>query len=143
MIGIDTTFLVHLEIKEALEHARAHEWLRRVVLDGSDVIALAPQVLAEFIHVVTDPKRFQVPLNITDAIGKASFWWNAREVRRIYPTPESTKWFLEWLSKHTLGRKRLLDTQLAATYFAAGIRKFLSTNARDYSVFGEFDLVTY
>ncbi len=65
MIGIDTTFLVHLEIQESEAHAAAMD----------------------------------------------------------------------------LGRKRLLDTTLAATYYANGITTIATSNTRDYRGFGVFDLV--
>jgi predicted nucleic acid-binding protein len=43
---------------------------------------------------------------------------------------------------HRLGRNRILDTLLAATYKTAGIGSVLTTNARDFSVFNAFQLVT-
>lgn len=143
MVGADTTLLVHLEIKEAPEHLRAHEWLRREILQPAETIALAPQVLTEFIHIVTDPNRFQKPLKMDEAIGKVRFWWNAAEVRHIYPTAESTVLFFDWLSVHRLGRKRLLDTFLAATFRSAGVTRIISGNVRNFSLFGGFDLESY
>ena len=141
MIGADTTFLIQLEIQEMPEHARAHDLLQRSVLDAGEQLALVPQVLVEFIHVVTDARRFLRPLAIENAITKARFWWNAREVRHIYPTAESTSLCLDWLTKYGLGRKRLLDTQLAAALWTAGISRILTSNARDFSIFGVFDLI--
>jgi predicted nucleic acid-binding protein len=142
MIGVDTTFLVHLEIAEMPEHARAHELLRREVFAPNEELAMAPQTLAEFVHVVTDGRRFQRPLTMEQALSKASFWWKAREVRHVYPTAESTALFLEWMSIHQLGRKRLLDTQLAADLWTAGVRRILTSNARDFAVFGGFEIIT-
>jgi len=37
------------------------------LLATRDLIAIAPQVLAEFIHVATDPRRFAQPLDMTAA----------------------------------------------------------------------------
>jgi hypothetical protein len=45
------------------------------------------------------------------------------------------------MREHQLGRKRLLDTRLAATYRAAGIAKILSSNARDFTTFGCFTVI--
>jgi predicted nucleic acid-binding protein len=105
-------------------------------------LAVAPQVLSEFIHVVTDQRRFQKPLTMQEAIAKSRFWWNAREVQRVYPTEQSTELFHDWLSKHSLGRKRLLDTQLAATLWTAGVKRIVSSNAKDFAVFGVFDVIS-
>ena len=41
-----------------------------------------------------------------------------------------------------LGRKRLLDTLLAATYWQAGIQSLLTTNPADFGVFGTFRCIT-
>lgn len=75
------------------------------------------------------------------AISRAALWWNAREVTQVFPGQESVVLFLDWIAEHGLGRKRLLDTLLAATYFSSGIRSILSSNARDYGVFGCFEVI--
>jgi predicted nucleic acid-binding protein len=141
MIGADTTFLVQLELIELPAHKAAHELLKREVLQPQVPLALAPQVLAEFIHVVTDPRRFQNPLTAGEAVSKARFWWHAGEVHPVFPTPDSTTLFLDWMQRHQLGRKRILDTQLAAILWTAGVRQVLTANPADFRVFG-FQLLT-
>ena len=138
--GLDTGFLVAAEVAEHTEHAAARDTLARLVAAG-DLIAIAPQVLAEFIHIVTDPRRFSDPLKIDQATSRAEFWWNAKEVDHAFPTRESVGLFIRWIIEHRLGRKRLLDTLLAATYFSHGVRSILSSNARDYQVFGCFEVI--
>jgi predicted nucleic acid-binding protein len=141
MIGVDTTFLVQLELVELPAHKVAHGLLQREVLQPQVPLALTPQVLAEFIHVVTDPRRFQRPLTMGQALGKARFWWKATEVRHLFPTQDSTVLFLDWMQRHQLGRKRILDTQLAATLWTAGVRHILTANPADFQIFG-FQLIT-
>ena len=63
--GIDTGFLVAVEVVEHPRHAPAQAKIASLVSAG-DEFALAPQVLAEFIHVVTDPRRFSQPLNMPE-----------------------------------------------------------------------------
>ena len=132
--GLDTTFLVQVEVQEAKGHGEALRWLRAAVGKGT-LLALAPQVLAEFIHVVTDPSRFARPLDAGATIAKAQAWWTALEVRRVYPNDAAVRLFHDWMREHRLGRKRILETMLAATYYANGVTDILSTNARDYSLF--------
>jgi predicted nucleic acid-binding protein len=138
--GLDTGFLVAAEVSEHAEHSGARATLARLVSAG-DLIAVAPQVLAEFIHIVTDPRRFTLPLDITAAHQLAEEWWTAREVVRICPDDAATRQFLAWLQQFSLGRKRLLDTLLAATYRRAGIQSLLTTNPADFSVFGVFTCI--
>ena len=61
--GLDTGFLVAAEVAEHAEYSPARQTLARLVAAG-DRIAIVPQVLAEFVHVVTDPRRFAQPLRV-------------------------------------------------------------------------------
>ena len=140
--GIDTDFLVAVEIREHPFHTQADALLRGLLADGHD-FAVAPQTLAEFIHIVTDAKRMPQPLTMAEAISRAEHWWQATEVRRVFPDGQSVLDFLGWLSRHQFGRKRLLDTLLAATYQQAGVSRLLSNNDRDYQMFGCFEVVTF
>lgn len=139
--GIDTSFLVAAEVNSHPEHLRARSKLQTLVQNG-ERLALAPQVLAEFVHVVTDSRRFTSPLNMFAAIQRADAWWNSPEVVQCFPTNNSTRTFLAWLSTHQLGRKRVLDTMLAATYHAAAVQSLLTLNGDDFKVFGCLDLPT-
>jgi predicted nucleic acid-binding protein len=135
--GLDTSFLVAAEVSSHADHAASRAQLQRL-LKAQDEFALVPQVLAEFIHVVTDPKRFSAPLTVAQAIERAEAWWNATEVLHVFPTAESTLLFLGWLEEHRLGRKRLLDTQLAATLQGGGVTSVLTLNRGDFAIFGSF-----
>jgi predicted nucleic acid-binding protein len=141
-VAIDTDFLVAVEIRDHLFHRPADVLLNNL-LDEGHKLAVAPQTLAEFVHVVTDSKRLNEPLSIEDALARAEHWWQAREVFRIYPEGDSVTTWIEWLRDHRLGRKRLLDTLLAASAFAQGISTIITNNERDFKVFGKFKILTY
>jgi len=140
--GIDTDFLVAVEVVEHPFHANANAVLDELLQAGND-LALAPQILAEFIHVVTDSRRLPKPLSMEKAIDRAEGWWNAREVVRVYPAGAVAEDFLKWMRQHQLGRKRLLDTLLASTLQNAGVRKLITNNEADFRVFGCFEIVIY
>lgn len=140
--GIDTDFLVAVEVREHPFYHRADALLTELLASGHD-LALAPQTLAEFIHIVTDGKRMPRPLSMAEAIQRAIHWWQAAEVVRVFPNGETATDFLSWLQVHGLGRKRLLDTLLAATFHRAGIRHIITNNDRDYRAFGVFEIVGY
>jgi predicted nucleic acid-binding protein len=135
--GIDTSFLVAVEVSSHNDHTECRARLQRL-LKAEDRFAITPQVLAEFIHVVSDPKRFASPLTMPLAVERAENWWYAAEVVQIFPTAESTLLFLGWLEEHQLGRKRLLDTMLASTFQSGGITSVLTLNRDDFSIFGGF-----
>lgn len=139
--GLDTSFLVAAELHEHPLHTFA-----RGVIEGirqkDQLIAIAPQVLIEFIHVVTDAKRVQNPFSMAFAIDAADGWWQGDEVLQVFPSDAAARQCLTWLRQHKLGRKRLLDTMLAATYRHEGVLSLLTTNVRDFTVFGCFQFVT-
>jgi predicted nucleic acid-binding protein len=135
--GLDTSFLVAVEVSSHEEHASARARFQRFLKAG-DTFSLSPQILAEFIHVVTDPRRFSAPLTLEQAVERAEIWWNGAEIVQVFPTTESTHIFLEFLGEHKLGRKRLLDTMLASTLKARGVTSILTLNRNDFAVFGTF-----
>lgn len=139
--GLDTGFLVAVEVTEHALHASAQKLLAGLIRDGHR-LSLAPQVLAEFVHVVTDERRFDAPLSVDVARNLAEQWWTASEVDHVAATSVSVEQFFKWHREHRLGRKRLLDTMLAATFLIGGVRDILTTNPRDFVVFGEFNCTT-
>jgi predicted nucleic acid-binding protein len=138
--GLDTGFLVAVEMREHALHLPAQATLARVIGAG-DQIGIAPQVLSEFIHVGTDPRRFVNALDVTTAGLLAEKWWLARDVVQVFPNDQATRQFFAWLAQFNLGRKRLLDTLLAATYREAGIHSILTTNAADFAILGGFNCI--
>jgi predicted nucleic acid-binding protein len=139
--GLDTGFLVAAEVTEHVGHTEARATLARL-LGAGDLIAIVPQVLAEFIHVVTDSRRFTHPLDMAAARQIVEQWWTASDVVHVISDDGATRQFLSWLAQFSLGRKRLLDTLLAATYRQAGIQSLLTTNPADFGVFGVFTSIT-
>jgi predicted nucleic acid-binding protein len=138
--GIDTGILVAYETVDHPRHADSEALFRRCLSNGDD-FALAPQVLAEFVHVLTDQKRFTQPLTMVGAIQRAQLWWIAAEVTQVFPTGAAVNTFLGWMKQHSLGRKRILDTLLGATYLTAGITSLMTTNSRDFRIFGVFSII--
>ena len=134
--AIDTTFLVQLEVRESEGHERALRYLERQLLDQGHRIGLVPQVLEEFIHVSTDPRRFERPLSMTEALDKAEFWWRAAEVQQVLPQADTVAFFVEWMRGLRLGRSRIHDAFLAATCVTAGITEIVTSDRDGFQVFG-------
>jgi predicted nucleic acid-binding protein len=141
-VAIDTDFLVAVEIRDHLFHKSADELLGSLLEEGHK-LAVAPQMLAEFVHVVTDSKRLKEPLSMEEALARAEYWWQAREVVRIYPEGDAVSTWIEWLREHRVGRKRLLDTMLAASAYTQGISSIVTNNETDFKIFERFKILTY
>lgn len=132
MIGVDTSFLVAFEIREHNRHKSARELAIHRQEEG---FAISTQVLAEFLHIVTDPRRFEQPLSMENAIARIHRWWHAREVRVITAGELVGSRFLDLLRVHHIGRKNFLDTLLAATYLEAGVHVIATVNTGDFTRF--------
>ena len=99
--GLDTSFLVAVEVGGHKDHhvARAvAESLRR----KGDRFVIAPHVLAEFMHVVTDPRRFSSPLTMDQALRRAEAWWNSNDVDWALPDERAVTWFLKAMREERL-----------------------------------------
>lgn len=140
MIGVDTSFLVALSVREHPSHGKATDLFEREIVGGAGTMALAAPALAEFCHVITDPRRFEHPLGMSEALDLCEQWWNAQECRTVPTDSEAGALFLAWMVRFKLGRKRLLDTLLAATYYSGGVVRLASTDWRDFETYGVFEL---
>ena len=69
--GLDTSFLLAVEIVEHTHHAVARACSGSCSREG-DRVAIAPQVLTEFVHVETDARRFQQPFSMETALTNRS-----------------------------------------------------------------------
>ena len=139
-LGLDTDVLVNWSLREATFHEHASRLIDSEAAKGSR-FALAPQVLCEFIHVVSDPRRFEKPLTMETSIKRSQNLWNARDTEHVFPTARVMSRCLDLMNSLGLGRKRILDTFLAATLENAGIRRIATFNARDFRVFDFLDVI--
>ena len=138
--GLDTSFLVAAEVQEHADHAAARACLGALFRRG-DQVSLTPWVVGEFVRVVTDAKRFQSPLDMPAGIKRTEAWWSTPEVVRTFTTDRSMSLFAKWMIQHRLGRKRVTDTLLAATWHDVAISSVLTLNGADFLIFGCFNIV--
>ena len=141
MIAIETDVLVAWAMDGAPGHRAARDLFESVLSEDRDSIALTPQVLFEFLHVVTDARRFELPLPMAGASALAHALWEAPETVRVLPGPMLLHRVLELLSTLRLGRKRILDTALAATLEEAGVARLATFNGKDFTAFGFLEIV--
>jgi predicted nucleic acid-binding protein len=142
ILALDTDVLVSWAMDGAPKHRVVRRFLEREVRAGGHQVGLVPQVLMEFLHVCTDSKRFEHPLAMDEAGRLARELWDSRETVRVPQGPTVVHRTLELISELKLGRKRILDTALAATLEAGGVRRLVTLNAADYRVFSFIEVVT-
>lgn len=142
MIGIDANVLVALAVGEHPQHGPAVRAFEQELAAGEEIV-LSAGVGAEFLHVVTDPRRITPAREMAEAVAWLRAW--GAEVGPLWLTSGelALQLWLRWMDEFRLGRKRILDTQYAASLHARGVRRLLTNNADDFRVFGVFELVPF
>jgi len=141
ILGLDTDVLVHWTVRETSEHGRVRGWLSSLLAEGGVSLGLAPQVWFEWLHVVTDPRRFESPLSMRSAARLAEELNGAEEVVEILPSAHVLPRVLRLMEAHRLGRKRILDTALAVTLEQADVGHLATFNGRDFAAFDFLEVV--
>lgn len=143
MTGIDTTFLIDLEIKESPRHERAVEIFNKWREEKNSFLVIYSNVFNEFLHVITDAKRFVNPVPMEIAIERCWYWIDHQRVKVVYSSDDSLKRQLLWMSMHELGRKRINDTTMAAVYAQEGVSKIITANPADFEILKTFEVIEY
>lgn len=133
--GADTNVLAYWLMADLPEHPRVEAFLEREVYGGKGELAVCPLVLYELVHVVTDARRFELPLTMPAALSRAEQIWRAPETRQIHETEGVLPIAFDLMRAHGFGRKRILDTALAATLRANDIDRLITANDRDFAAF--------
>ena len=141
MTGLDCNLLVQLALQDHPANAATITAVQAEVKRGSRLV-FPSLVINEFLHVITDARRFSPPLTMTEALDWVESFLASSAVGLLEPTPESLRLTLRWMREFNLGRKRILDTHLAAVFYAAGVRRLFTSNPADFTVFNVFEIIT-
>ena len=143
MIGLDTSFLIDLYWQDSPRNKNARDLFSRIVKDDSVELAIFFNCFNEFLHVITDSKRFENAFSIAEAIDVIDFWCDLDRVKVLYPTDTSFKRTLAWMNMYRLGRNRINDTQMASCYLSNNITSIITANPKDFEIFQSFELMDY
>jgi predicted nucleic acid-binding protein len=141
MTGLDCNVLVQLALADHPANAQTVAAVQAEAQRTGSLV-FPPLVVTEFLHVVTDGRRFVPPLTMLEALDWIEEFLANPSVSLLQPTQESLRQTLRWMREFNLGRKRILDTHLAAVLATAGARRLLTSNPGDFTVFGVLEAVT-
>ena len=141
MIGLDCNVLVQIAIADHPVNARTLAAVQSEVQQREKLV-FPSLVATEFLHVVTDERRFSPPLTMPEALDWMRDFLANPAVGLLEPTQASMNQILRWMRQFNLGRKRILDTHLAAVLHTSGVRRLLTSNPADFAVFGVLETVT-
>ena len=143
MTGVDTTWLIDLEITDSPRHEGALQLFEKWRSQKNSMLAIYYQSFLEFQHVVTDSKRFNSPLTMEQALERCWFWIDQERIKIIYPGETSLKRSQLWMSMYKLGRKHIQDTHMVAAFLESCVTQIFTANPADFEIFEAFDLVNY
>ena len=135
MIGLDCNVLVQLAFADHPANAKTLTAVQRETQAGIKLV-FPSLVINEFLHVTTDARRFAPPLTMVEALDWVEEFLKNSMVRLVEPTQTSMEQTIRWLRQFNLGRKRILDTHLAAVLYTNGITRLLTSNPADFAIFG-------
>jgi predicted nucleic acid-binding protein len=140
MTGLDCNILVRLALADHPANGASIAVVQAEVEHGQTLV-FPSLIVAEFLHVVTDGKRFDPPLTMEEAVLWMEDLLANPSLRIIETNPASMGLTLEWMRQFKLGRKRILDTHLAAVLHTAGVQKLITSNPGDFASFGVLEVV--
>jgi predicted nucleic acid-binding protein len=141
MIGLDCNILVQLAFADHEANLKTVAAVRTETQKG-ETLLFPSLVVAEFLHVATDARRFAPPLTMAEALDWIEEFLKNPAVSLLEPSQASMDQTLRWMRQFNLGRKRILDTQLAAALHSNGVRRLLISNPSDFAVFSVLETVT-
>ena len=143
MIGIDTCFLIDLYWEDSPRNKNARVLFSKIANNESVKVAVYYNCFNEFLHVITDSKRFENPLSVSEAIAVIDYWCDIDRVTVLYPDDTSFKRTLAWMNRYQLGRNRVNDTQMASCYLTSGVSTIITANPKDFEIFESFEINDY
>lgn len=141
LCGLDTNVLVHAHLPVLTESETARANLLSKLGDDYWQIALTAVVLHEFVHVMTDQRRFNPPVPMASALALATGYLGRPNVDCLSLDGRSLQLALHLLERHRLGRKRIADTLLAATLLRHGVNSIMTCNPSDFAVFNDLEVI--
>ncbi len=78
---------------------------------------------------------------MNQAIQRTRELWSAPECVRLFPGAEAVGRTLALIEKYNLGRKRILDTALAATLESVKVSRLITLNGKDFEIFPFIEVI--
>lgn len=141
-LGLDSCFLIDLYWEDSPRHNAALERFNEIAGSAQEIF-VHYNCFNEFIHVITDSRRFENAFSMEEALEVVDEWRALENVRIIFPDEQSFGRSVAWQSIYKLGRKRLNDTNMAASYLHNGVSSILTANPKDFEIFKELKVIGY
>ena len=132
MILVDANLLLYAEDHLSPRHVAACRWWD-AQLSGTSPVCLCWTVLCAFIRIGTNPRVFDQPLTLDQAVSRVQSWMDQPCTRLVYPTERHWTVFQEMLAGGQAAANLVTDAHLAALAIEHGC-ELISTDT-DFSRF--------
>lgn len=132
MIVPDVNLILYAEIAAFPEHAETRRWWEGL-LSGLDEVGLTPPVVFGFVRIATNPRIFDPPLAVDDALDRVTAWFEQPHARVLVPGPRHLEIAFRLLRNLGTAGNLTTDAQLAA--FAIENNATLHSNDTDFARF--------
>jgi len=113
MIIPDVNLLLYSSIAAFEEHEMARGWLE-ALMNGETAVGLAAPALFGFIRLSTNPRVFDPPMSVEDAVGRVEEWLGRPHVHFLLPGPQHLEIVFRLLRRMGTAGNLTTDVQLAA-----------------------------
>ncbi len=132
MILVDANILLYAEDQLSPHHVQASTWWD-AALSGASPVCLCWTVLGAFIRIGTNPRVFEQPLSLDQAISRVRSWMDQPCTRMVMPTERHWTVFQQMLRQGQAVANLVTDAHLAALSIEHGC-ELISTDS-DFSRF--------
>lgn len=139
--GLDTNVLVYAHMPKGPHYSAVRRYLVEQLSREDVTLVVTPIILHEFVHVVTDGRRFDPPVSMPDALAVARSYLGRTNVECISLDEDSLSTAFDLMERHQLGRKRIADTLFAASLLNHGVRELITCNTDDFRLFEALTLI--
>ena len=113
MILVDANILLYAEDELSPHHAKARTWWD-ATLSGRSPVCLCWTVLGAFIRIGTNPRVFEQPLSLDQAVSRVQSWIDQPCTRIVNPTERHWTVFQQMLRQGQAVANLVTDAHLAA-----------------------------
>jgi toxin-antitoxin system PIN domain toxin len=132
LILVDANILLYAEDALQARHQQARAWWDGQ-LSGSGVVCLCWTVLSAFIRIGTNPRVFEHPLSLEQALARAQSWLDQPCTRIVRPTERHWTVFKQVLTDGQAVANLVTDAHLAALAIELGCE--LASTDSDFARF--------
>lgn len=132
MIVVDVNLLLYATFATFSQHRAARSWFEKA-LNGHDQVLLPGVSVFGFVRIATNPRVFEQPLAVEDALAAVEVWLAQPHVHFLAPGPRHVEIAFRLLRELGVARNLTTDVQLAAHAIENQAR--LCSNDSDFARF--------